>query len=110
MIRRDTRMRCADCHERDIGLVPVMSGRQRRYVCGSCAEKDRAAVLAEGRHVLGPVVAQERFEELSAEIEALKASAKPQRRRGYLSAEIEPEPEPKALEEGFRWWEVEPDS
>ena len=48
-------MRCAGCHERDIGLVPVrLSNRKRVHLCGACAEATQAVLdgLVARSHVL----------------------------------------------------------
>ena len=61
-------MRCHDCSEREIGLIPVFEHRTRIHVCGHCWKAREELVLAPGPVILGPVVTSETFEALSAEI------------------------------------------
>ena len=78
-----TYMRCAGCHERGVGLVPVrLSNRKRVHLCGACAEATECA-LDEGKVVLGPVVP----EELRSRVDELLAASRlpSQRRRGYVT-------------------------
>ena len=93
-----TYMRCAGCHERDIGLVPVrLSNRKRVHLCGACAEATQA-VLDEGKVVLGPVVPPE----LRSALDELMARSRvPSTRvRGYVTPDnplderLGPEPIP----------------
>jgi hypothetical protein len=77
MTSRQTYARCKDCGEHEVGLSPVFEGRRRIYVCGSCWQAREELVLAPGPVILGPVVAQETFEALSAEIEARMVPRRP---------------------------------